>query len=291
MFDFTLLEGPAGAFFAFLWGSIWGSFTNVVIYRLPRGESVIWPGSHCMSCNHNLGALDNIPVFSYIFLRGRCRYCHKPYSIRYALIELLSGLVSVGIFLRFQSLGGTSLLLQFACNFVFAQTLIALSFIDWDTFIIPDIIVVPLALLSLIYGSYYTSFYQSLGGMVLGGGLFAMITFYYRYVRKKEGLGLGDAKLLAALGAFLGVYNIVYIILLASIQGLLFAVIASIFKLKWPKPLPYKGITDDEDYEEELFADSDKWSLQPLPFGPFLSLAALEIIIFFPFFNLQLFSV
>ncbi|MBN2725592.1 MAG: prepilin peptidase [Deltaproteobacteria bacterium] len=281
--------------FAFIWGAIWGSFSNVVIYRLPAGKNIAWPPSHCYSCKHNLGAIDNIPILSYIFLLGKCRHCGASFSSRYAVIELISGIISLGIFLLYRTLPFQNFLTSFAVTFTFFQTLIILSFIDWDTFILPDLLVFPLILLGISWGFYTRGLTMTLVGLFSGSGLFIMITLYYRYIRKKEGLGLGDAKLLAAIGAFGGPFIIFPVILLASIQGLIFAALAFIFRISWPDPGIYVGITDSENDEfDEVIDNKGKWTLKPLPFGPFLSISTIEAVLlstsllvpFLNFFNI-----
>jgi leader peptidase (prepilin peptidase) / N-methyltransferase len=289
-FELILLP-PFGPVVAFIWGAIWGSFANVAIYRMPLGQSVAWPGSRCMSCKTELSAWNNIPIFSYIFLRGKCAYCKKEFSPRYAIIEALIATVTLLLYYTSPLASGiftATIALNFLGNFFFILILIILSFIDWDTFILPDVLVVPLILsgwgISVLLGNQ-TPFMAS-AGMVLGYGLFYITGLAYRIIKKSEGLALGDAKLLCAIGAWLGPMAVAPVILLASFQGLLFALLASLFKFSWPNPKPYKGITDNDDefreFQEFVSNKEGSWRMKPLPFGPFLALGAIEFILFNP---------
>lgn len=170
----------------------------------------------------------------------------------------------------------------FAIQWLFLFLLLVLTFIDWDTFIIPDVLVIPFIFISLplvvLFG--HSSLDDALIGLVLGYGLFWSVTWAYRLIKKSEGMGLGDAKLLAAIGLFVGPMGIAPVIFLASVQGMLFALLASLFKISWPSPKPYKGISDDEEYDDFFHPDEEPtWRLKPMPFGPFLSLAAVEVLL------------
>ena len=142
----VFLSSPAAVAFAAAWGAVWGSFFNVVIARLPRGESVVRPASRCMSCGAPVRAWDNVPVLSYLWLRGRCRACGVRFSVRYPLVELLTGLLSAAIFWRFAGAGLESSevvavrLGRFALYFAFAGTLLVLALIDLDTKRLPALI-------------------------------------------------------------------------------------------------------------------------------------------------------
>jgi leader peptidase (prepilin peptidase) / N-methyltransferase len=278
------LSSPAGSIFAFIWGAIWGSFANVVIYRMPKGESVVWPGSHCTSCNHELGAKDNIPILSYFIRRGKCGYCGAGFSIRYALVELLLALLSLFVFIKSPLSGGEISLVNlagFLLDFSFIFLLLVLSFIDWDTFILPDILIFPFGLIYLISLPLIKpiTYKESIIGGLLGFFLFFLTSLFYKIIKGKEGLGMGDAKLLGLLGLYVGPLGITPIILFASFQGILFAGIASIFKIRWSEPKVYKGITDDDEEFEQFINESkdNKWSMKPIPFGPFLSLGGIQV--------------
>ena len=201
------------AIVAFL-GLAIGSFLNVVIHRLPRRESLVSPGSRCPACGYSLRAVDNIPVVSYLLLLGRCRQCRAPISARYPLVELATGVLFV---LHYFVFGWTLLL---AVRLLFAAAMIALFFIDLEHRLLPDRITLPgiaagiLASLSLPPGIR-----DALVGMIAGGGvLWAIGEAYYRYAGH-EGMGGGDVKMLAMIGAFLGWQLVIVTLVFSSIAG------------------------------------------------------------------------
>jgi leader peptidase (prepilin peptidase) / N-methyltransferase len=179
-----------------------GSFLNVCIYRLPKGESLAFPPSHCTTCGRPLRSYENVPVFAWVALRGRCRTCGARISVMYPVVELVAGVVAAVWFSHF----GLSVL--FAARLVFAFALIVLFVIDLQHRILPNVITVPgIAagfLFSLVGPPDQPGWMASLLGLVAGGGsLFLLAEAYYR-VRGEEGLGMGDVKMLAMIGAFLG---------------------------------------------------------------------------------------
>ncbi|MCX5885387.1 MAG: prepilin peptidase, partial [Proteobacteria bacterium] len=186
--------------FAFLLGSAIGSFLNVCIYRLPLNISIILPPSHCPTCKRPIPFYDNIPILSYILLRGKCRSCNAPISFQYPFVEFLTGLVALALTLRF------GLSLTTIIYFIFISALLVITFIDLKYQIIPDVISLPgigIGLLaSLVLPSI--SFLDSLLGILVGGGSLLIISYTYYFLTKREGMGLGDVKLLAMIGAFLG---------------------------------------------------------------------------------------
>ncbi len=199
----------------FVIGCCLGSFFNVVICRLPEGQSIVLPGSHCPRCKQPLAFYDNVPLVSYLVLRGRCRHCGEPISVRYPVVELLSGLLLLFLFRRY---GFTPTFFFYS---VFASLLIMISFIDLDSYLIPD----RLSLSGILIG-FFTSFFNpqinwvnSLIGIVLGGGTFYLIAWGYHRWRHQEGLGGGDIKLLAMIGAFIGWPGVVFTILVGSVVG------------------------------------------------------------------------
>lgn len=282
----SLLLMPWGAVTALLWGLVWGSFANVVIYRLPAGLSVVSPGSRCSSCATPLSPLDNIPLLSYLFLRGRCRHCGASYSPRYAFVEALMGGLTLLLYLTSPLRHGhPTALLPFLFHWCFLFLLVVITFIDWDTFIIPNVLVIPALFLALpaTVLLQLNTLDNALLGLLLGYGLFWSVTTIYRLLRHREGLGLGDAKLLGVIGIVLGPLGVAPVILLASLQGVLFALVATLFRLSWPTPKPYKGISDDPAYGALLDQNQgETWRLNPIPFGPFLSLAAVEVLLLKP---------
>ncbi len=233
---------------AFIVGSCLGSFLNVVIHRLPRDESLVRPGSHCPGCGRPIAPYDNIPLLSYLILLGKCRYCRASISPRYPLVEALAGLLA---FLFADRYGLTP---QLIIEFAFASLLVAITFIDLDTMTIPDV----LSLSGVVLGlgtSFFTprlTWVDSLAGALLGGGFFWLIGAAYHFLRHREGLGGGDVKLLAMIGAFTGVTGVAFTVLAASVSGLLAGLI-----VMWRTR---QGMT------------------AMLPFGPFLALGALAYL-------------
>lgn len=201
--------------FVFVIGCCLGSFFNVVIHRLPAKESLVHPGSHCPRCSHPILPYDNIPVLSYLLLRGKCRHCGASISLRYPIVEGLTGILALFLFLSY---GWHP---QFWIEFLFVSLLLIITFIDLDTYLIPDV----LSLTGIVLGfgaSFFTprlSWLDSLLGIVLGGGFFLVIALGYQYLRHKDGLGGGDIKLLAMIGAFTGWPGVVLTVLASSVVG------------------------------------------------------------------------
>ncbi len=291
----TAISLPVLLGLAFIWGSIWGSFANVVIHRLPLGKSVIYPGSSCPACGRAIRAWNNIPILSYLFLRGRCADCKAPFSARYALVELASGLLGAGALWHVGSQlpAGGIMMLHAVILFFFLWLLLVLALIDWDTFILPDKLTLGgclvFAVLSVVTKN--STLVETVLGSFLGFFSFASVSFFYRVVRKREGLGLGDAKLLALIGAFTGPLALIPLILFAALQGLLAALVFLVFRLRRKPPLPYKGISEDDPEFAELFLQKpESWMLTPMPFGPFLSVAAMQVIFTRPIWHSFLFE-
>jgi leader peptidase (prepilin peptidase)/N-methyltransferase len=224
-----------------------GSFLNVCIHRIPRGESIAWPGSHCPTCQHPLRWYDNVPVVSYLWLRGRCRYCGAPITPRYLIVELVSGLLFLGLVWLYPP----GLLL--VARVLFGCALIVLFVIDLDHHILPNIITVP-----GIVAGFALSFLgppgwrSSLIGIVLGGGIPYAIAWTYEKVRGHEGLGMGDVKMLAMIGAFLGWPLMLLSLVLASFTGSIVGV---------------------------GFIAAGKGARYALPFGTFLAVGALAAVV------------
>jgi leader peptidase (prepilin peptidase) / N-methyltransferase len=197
-----------------LFGAIVGSFLNVCIHRLPRGASVVWPASACSGCGQALAWFDNIPVLSYMLLGGRCRTCREPISVRYPIVEALTALMFAGAWW----LWGPSLLL--AARLIFGCALIVLFAIDLEHQLLPNAITLPGIVVGFVF-SLFTEpgWLASLIGILVGGGiLYATAEAYYR-VRGEEGLGMGDVKMLAMVGAFLGWQLTFMTLMLASLAG------------------------------------------------------------------------
>jgi leader peptidase (prepilin peptidase) / N-methyltransferase len=226
-------------------GSAIGSFLNVLICRIPEGLSVVFPASHCPRCKHAIRYYDNIPVISYLLLRGMCRDCREKISIRYPLIEILTGLMCLLLFWKY-GLG-----LQFVFAFVFVCSLIVITFIDFDHQIIPDMITLPgIPLFSLIAVLVMgVPWLEVLIGIIAGGGFLYAIAVAYELITKREGMGGGDIKLLAMMGGFLGWKSLLFIVFVSSLVGALVGITIVVAKGK------------DMKYA--------------VPFGPFLSMAAV----------------
>ena len=212
------------ALFMGVLGLVVGSFLNVCIYRLPRGESVHWPGSHCTVCNRSLAWYENIPLVSWLVLGGRCRTCREPISAMYPVVEAVTAAVFVAGYFIY---GVTPLL---AARLLFACAMIVLFAIDLHHQILPNSITVPGIVIGFALSlALPPGWLSSLIGLFAGAGvLFAIAEAYYR-VRGVEGLGMGDVKMLAMIGAFLGWQLMLLTLVLASFAGSLLglALIAS----------------------------------------------------------------
>ena len=227
-----------------LFGAIVGSFLNVCIYRIPKGESIATPGSHCPHCQRPIQFYDNIPLISYLLLRGKCRYCHHPISLQYPLVEGMTALSSFLLFNRF----GISWTYLF--YFAFLASLIVITVIDLSHQIIPDVISLPGIGVGFIASFILPqlTWFNSLLGILLGGGSLFVVATMYQWLFKREGMGGGDVKLLAMIGAFLGWKSVILTILLGSLVGSIIGVMVMVMKGK--------------DFKYAI------------PFGPFLSLGA-----------------
>ncbi|PMQ01018.1 MAG: prepilin peptidase [Dictyoglomus sp. NZ13-RE01] len=213
-------------FWMFLLGASIGSFLNVVIYRLPRGESIVYPPSRCPKCGHKLGAKDLVPVFSYIWLRGRCRYCGEKISARYIMVETLLGLSFSILFWFF----GFSLFTIKSALFI--SLLIPIFFIDLDHMIIPDIISIPGTILGIMMAFLGGNLKDGILGAILSGIILLLIYLFALIIYKQEGMGQGDIKLGLLLGSFLGIKLGVFAIFLGFLIGGIFSIIILLKKEK-----------------------------------------------------------
>ncbi len=220
----------------FIIGTVLGSFFNVVIYRVPRGESVVRPPSACPACGTRLRWSDNIPILGYVFLRGRCRYCGDRISSRYIVVEFLAGALPVLLYSHFG--WGREFLVYWPLSYV----LLVLSFIDLDHRILPDKVTVPGMLVGLVVAPLagITGFWESLIGLVVGGGALYLIAVLGELILKKESMGGGDIKLAAMLGAFMGWKLVLVGLFVAFFIGAVVgtAVIASKPK-DWDRAIPF----------------------------------------------------
>lgn len=229
-------------------GALIGSFLNVCIHRLPRGESVIHPGSRCPACGTPIRAFDNVPILSWLWLGGRCRACRAAIAVRYPAVEALNAAGYILIWYRF---GSSVEALVYAA---FYSSLLVVTFIDWDHQIIPNRITLPGIAIGLLSAATVLAggFVDALLGTVLGGGLLYAVAVGSEWVLKKEGMGLGDVKLLAMIGAFLGWKAVLVTVFVGALSG---SVI---------------GLT--------LLATRVKRRGEPIPFGPFLALGAVAAL-------------
>lgn len=214
--------------YVFLTGLLLGSFFNVCIYRIPRNESIAFPPSHCPNCGYKLGSWDLIPVFSYLFLRGQCRKCKNKISLQYPIVELLTAILFLCIYLKY-GLAWKTLFLIFL-----SSILIIASFIDFEHKIIPDQLVIA----GLIVGALFVilqiqkPFYDLLLGFLIGGGSLFLMGILSLFLFKKEGMGGGDIKLMAVIGLFLGTKLTIVALLFSIYIGGFFGILLLILRLK-----------------------------------------------------------
>jgi leader peptidase (prepilin peptidase) / N-methyltransferase len=245
-----MVPAPLFFLFALVLGLVLGSFYTVCVHRYITGASIVWPGSHCPLCDHKLAWWENIPILSYMALRGRCRSCRCPISIRYPVMEAISGLWALALAIKF---GPT---LPFAVYLAFGGVFIVASFIDFELFILPDVLTLPGALLAFVSAVALLGmdWQSSLLGALFGAGLFLLVQKGYYLIKRMDGLGTGDIKLMLLIGALLGWQYLPVMILLAATTGL----VASLFYLRRDGALGMKTA---------------------IPFGPFLCLGAMLSIL------------
>ena len=233
----------------FVFGACLGSFLNVCIHRIPRGKSILFPGSACPVCNHSIPFYLNIPIISYLILRGRCRYCSASFSMRYPGVETLTALFAVTAEMEF------GITFPGAVWFAFICVLTVISFIDYDFQIIPDIISLPgiplFAVTTVLTGIH--PWKGALTGVFLGGGSLYLVAIIYRFIRKEEGMGGGDIKLLAMIGAATGWQGVLFTLFAGSLAGTLAGGVAMVVKR------------------------NVNFRLR-IPFGPYLSMGAIVFI-------------
>jgi leader peptidase (prepilin peptidase)/N-methyltransferase len=207
--------GVFGAVAAGLVGLVVGSFLNVLIHRLPRGESIVFPGSHCPSCGKSLGALDNVPLISWVLLRGRCRHCRATISPRYPAIELANGVLWVLAFLRAATIP------ELLSTIVLLSACLALLAIDAEFQLLPDAITLPCTAIGLALAAIPggRSLLSAAVGAAVGAGSLWLVRFAYEKLQGVEGMGLGDVKMLGMVGAFLGPWGVLLTVLLGSVAG------------------------------------------------------------------------
>ncbi len=208
----------------FVFGTLVGSFLNVCIGRIPNEESIVTPPSHCPKCKTPIAFYDNIPLLSYMVLQGHCRACREPISSRYFVVELMTGLLTLALYSWF-GIG-----FSFVVSFIFVAALIVISFIDLDVRIVPDVVSLPGIVVGLIFSvlGYFVfrdgleivpTPLSSLIGILAGGGFLLVTAWVYEKLTGVEGMGGGDIKLLAMIGAFLGWPSIPITLFIASLLG------------------------------------------------------------------------
>jgi leader peptidase (prepilin peptidase)/N-methyltransferase len=238
--------------YSVLFGLAFGSFMNVCIYRIPMGKSVIRPRSICPNCGKGIRIYDNIPLVSYLLLLGKCRHCRRPIPWHYPAVEALAGTLSLLLFIKY------GLSYQYFFFFLFTGALVIIAFIDLHHKIIPDVLSLPGIIVGLtssfILGHVY--WLDSIMGIIGGGGTLFLVAVSYARLTGKEGMGGGDIKLMAMIGAWMGWRPLPLILLISSLTG---AVIGFTFLI-----LASKGFRTR------------------IPFGPFLSLGALLYLFFGP---------
>jgi leader peptidase (prepilin peptidase)/N-methyltransferase len=208
-----------------IFGSLWGSFANVCIYRLPENKSVITGRSSCPNCKNKIPWYDNIPLLSFILLMGKCRLCKKPIDLQYFIVELISAISFVSIYYFFGLTLAALLLLILSIFFII------IFFIDLKHFIIPNELTFPLMIIGFIKSfdpnlnqTIFPNYINSLIGGLVGYSIIWLIIFIYKKIRNKEGMGLGDAKLLAVVGFWFGWVSIPFVIFISSVVALILVI-------------------------------------------------------------------
>ena len=229
----------------FIWGLLFGSFLNVIIYRLPRNLSIVFPGSFCPNCNSPIPLYRNIPLVSFIIQKGKCANCKERISIRYPLIEFTNGVLWYLNFHFFDLNTATF-------NAILSSTVLAIIFIDFDKFIIPFKLII-FSGITIGLGIYFKSFelQKSIHGLIMGVGYLGFVFILTSLLLKKQAMGYGDLFLIAVLGAWLGPVKILFIIFLAAIFGIIYYILSKYFL---------------------------NISLQKLPFGTFLGISSLILL-------------
>ncbi|MFA7204487.1 MAG: prepilin peptidase, partial [Candidatus Caldatribacteriota bacterium] len=232
-------------FIIFTIGLVIGSFSNVCIYRIPRNESLVWPGSHCPKCSKQIKFYDNIPLISYIILKGKCRNCGEPIPLQYPIVELATGLFYLALYL-FYGLQLIALVYMMLCS-----VLIIISFIDLKVEIIPDTISLPFIVIGFLLSFFLRNInpLDSMLGIITGGGSLLLVAIFGSKLFKKEAMGGGDIKLAAMIGAFFGWKLTLLSLFLSFFLGSIIGIIV-------------------------LAASKDK-SNNIIPFGPFIALGAM----------------
>lgn len=265
----AVVAGPGIYVAAFVLGTLLGSFANVCIERIPRGLSIVRPGSHCFACQRPIRAWDNIPIVSWIVLRGRCRACGAEFSPRTLFVEAATGLLVLAVYhltlaVRFTYEPVPHRLARFAIYTLFVFTLDVITFIDYDHKRIPDVITYPAIptfyLLGVLLGDH--PWWHGLIGIVVGYGVIRAVSDGYYWLTGREGLGYGDGKLLAMVGALFGWQAVMFSLFGGSLLGSIIGVAA----LSWQRR------------RKPVDPAAPRLRHVEVPFGPFLVAAAVVYV-------------
>jgi len=271
-----------GGVAAFILGACVGSFVNVVAFRLPRELSIVTPRSFCPHCERAIPAWANVPILAFIGLRGRCLMCQQPIPLRYFLTELAMAVIALYLYLSFA-------LPDALARFVFCAALFAASLIDFDWRIIPDVISlpgIPVGILAATFLEPAVGWRSSLVGVAIGGGFLFAVGEAYRLIRGKEGMGMGDVKLMAMVGAFLGWQGVLFTLFIGSVVGSFGGILMGLAGRRALQSAATGEATSSETggrLPDEI-GEADEVSIfqTTVPFGPFLSLAAGLYALFQP---------
>jgi leader peptidase (prepilin peptidase) / N-methyltransferase len=238
--------------FVSIFGLCIGSFLNVCIYRLPESKSIVRPRSMCPNCGTLIRFYDNIPILSYIVLRGKCRHCSATIALRYPVVELISGVFALGVYLKY------GIRFETLIYYAFIAALLVITFIDIDHQIIPDVVTLPgiPVFFAASFALPQITWAESLLGVLVGGGSLFLVAWLYHLLTKKEGMGGGDIKLLAMIGAVIGWKGVLFTIFLASAVGTLAGLL--------------------------IMLKTRKTMKLAVPFGPFLTIGGISYIFFGP---------
>lgn len=278
----TMIAFVLGGLWIFLLGATVGSFSNVCIYRIALEKSVVWPGSRCPRCLEEIAFRDNVPILGWLMLRGKCRTCSLPISIRYPLIEFLAGALFVGVFLADLVPTGsleTRDFLRLGFHLLLVSLLLIATFIDFDYYILPDSITVTGMILGLAFGTLFpecrpvpnraetagAGFLIGIIGLIAGGAMIWAVRIFGEIVFRREAMGFGDVTLMAMIGSFLGWQILAPVLFLASVLGLT----QGLYKgIRWLVKIVSGGKSRSTDRE--------------IPFGPYLSMAAVMLMLAWP---------
>ena len=224
--------------YLFLFGLIVGSFFNVCILRLPKDQDIFLKSSACQNCNNKLKWFHNIPLFSFIFLLGKCHFCKKTISFQYPLVEIITAFIFVFSYLKFD------LTLNALLFSIFLSSLVIIFFTDLNEYLILDIFTLPLSVIGFVLSAIKLNplsvvIADSFAGLIIGFSVFYLIRWFFYKYKRIEGMGLGDAKLMMMIGAWLGLKSILFVMFFSSVAALIIAIPLTIIKKDKRYPIPY----------------------------------------------------